>query len=160
AEHNFALARAAVDEMLTEVGSRELRDVPQMEPVRQRLLQKALEFYQQFLEAKSDDPAVRLEAGLAYWRVGKIHGLLGQPHQAREAFGEAVVLLTGLAEEFPDRALYREELANVHDTRGLHLRPGDAAEAEKAHRAALALRERLAADFPDNSSYRQLVAHS
>ena len=41
AQRNFERARDAVDQLLTEVGEVELADVPQMEPVRKRLLAKA-----------------------------------------------------------------------------------------------------------------------
>ena len=61
AELNFTRARNAVDQMLTEVAEVELADVPQMQPVRKRLLEKAQRFYLKFLEQKRDDPSVRRE---------------------------------------------------------------------------------------------------
>ena len=48
AEVNLQLARQAVDSMLTEVAKKSLADVPQMEEIRQDLLEKARVFYGMF----------------------------------------------------------------------------------------------------------------
>src|SRR5207302_11398005 len=66
ADGNLQKARDAVDQMLTEVGQKQLAKVPQMEPVRRALLEKALQFYQGFLQEKSGDPAVMRETAWAY----------------------------------------------------------------------------------------------
>src|SRR5262249_23627074 len=79
AEANFLKARAAVDEMLSEVGAEWLARMPFMEPVRRQLLERALHFYEGFLQEKSTEPAVRYETGRAHERVGAIYRLLGQP---------------------------------------------------------------------------------
>jgi serine/threonine protein kinase len=73
AETNFQKALAAVDEMLTQVGQESLANIPQMEPVRRALLEKALLFYQGFLQERSDESNVRLETGRAYRRVTDIY---------------------------------------------------------------------------------------
>ena len=46
---HFALARDAVDRMLSRVGEVELADVPQMEATRRELLTDALQFYREFV---------------------------------------------------------------------------------------------------------------
>ena len=46
---HFALARDAVDRMLSRVGEVELADVPQMEAARRELLTDALQFYKEFV---------------------------------------------------------------------------------------------------------------
>ena len=57
--HNLRLAQDAADGLLGEVADVDLADIPQMEPVRQRLLEKARAGYQQFLVEEGDDPLVR-----------------------------------------------------------------------------------------------------
>ena len=47
--HNLRLAQDAADGLLGEVADVDLADIPQMEPVRQRLLEKARAGYEQFL---------------------------------------------------------------------------------------------------------------
>ena len=49
--HNLRLAQDAADGLLGEVADVDLADIPQMEPVRQRLLEKARAGYEQFLVA-------------------------------------------------------------------------------------------------------------
>src|SRR5262249_20370052 len=94
---NLRKARDAVDQMLTKVSEIDLARVPQMEPVRRALLEKALRFYQGFLQEHNADPAIRLETAEAYRRMGDIYSQLGQLPQAEQAFGEALGLLQKLA---------------------------------------------------------------
>src|SRR5439155_23021077 len=119
AEANFQKAKDAVDQLLTEVG--ELRDIPHMDLVRRKLLEKALSFYQGFLKERSEDPEVRREAARAYVRIGNIYQTLGQQATALEAFGAARTQLATLAQEFPSEPLYRRELAIAHfNMAGVH----------------------------------------
>ncbi|MCR9200061.1 MAG: protein kinase [Planctomycetaceae bacterium] len=111
AEANLSKAREAVRTMLTEVGDRQLEDVPQMGPLRQRLLQKALEFNQGFLK-ESNDPEVRLEAGMAYGDVAKTQDLLGRPDEAMQAWQNGTQILQALHEEFPQNDVYTREFAD------------------------------------------------
>ena len=82
-----------VKQSLTEVGEVELADVPQMEPVRKRLLAKAQRFYLDFLEEKRTDPNLLREAGRAYCRLGEIQEILGEYPSAERAFRQAIELL-------------------------------------------------------------------
>ena len=56
---NLRLAQNAADQLLGEVADQELTEIPQMEPVRQRLLEKARAGYEQFLAQKGNDPLIR-----------------------------------------------------------------------------------------------------
>ena len=69
AEANYQKARDAVDKLLTEVGQVSLKDVPQMEPVRRRLLESALQYYQGFLQQQGDVPpfATKSAAPTSEW---------------------------------------------------------------------------------------------
>ena len=69
---NMVTALKAIDQMLTRV-AQQLADTPQMELMRQGLLEDALWFYQGLLEQKSTDPGLRLETGKALTRVGFIY---------------------------------------------------------------------------------------
>ena len=104
AETNFKHARDAVDQMLTQLAEVELVDVPLMEPRRKRMLEKALDFYQEFLKEKRDDPSVRQETGLAYRRLGGIRvELRGDYGVAEKDYRNAINLLRELAAESPRR---------------------------------------------------------
>jgi tetratricopeptide (TPR) repeat protein len=151
AEANYREARDAVDGMLAEVGQWWLADVPQMEPVRRKLLERALAFYEGSLRERGNDPALRWETGRAHRRVGDIRRLLGQHGPAEEAYRAAVEVLA----ELPARPADRQELAGAHLNLGLLLQQtGRRPEAVEAYRRALALKEELAAEFPAEPAYR------
>ncbi len=155
AQANFRTALAAVDEMLTEVGQERLKNIPEMEPVRRALLEKALAFYQRFLRDQGDDPAVRREAGRAFQRVGFINTLLGRHAEAVQAYRQALVLHGGLAEVFPGAPEYRDDLAvSHHDLARLYHETGRLDEAEASFIKARDLYEHLAGAYPDQSNYR------
>ena len=85
AEKNFQRAMDAVDQMLTQVGDKELADVPQLEPIRRSLLlDKALAFYQGLQDENDANPKARHETGLAHRRSGEILALMGKHGRRRE----------------------------------------------------------------------------
>jgi tetratricopeptide (TPR) repeat protein len=160
-EANFQKARDAVDQMLAEVGHKWLANVPQMEPVRRKLLERALAFYEGFLEERGTDPALRWEAGRAYRRVGDIRDLLGEYERAEQAYAAALEVLGGLVAERPADPDYRQELARSHNGLGVLLQDtGRDRAAEGAWLRALALQEQLAAEHPAVADYRQELARS
>ena len=76
--------------MLTQVGQSQLAQVPHLEQMRRMLLEKALAFYERFMREKGDDPAIQLETGMAYRRVGDIQSLLGQFEKAEAAYDHGI----------------------------------------------------------------------
>jgi eukaryotic-like serine/threonine-protein kinase len=153
---NLKKARDAVDQMLTAVGERELAAVPHMESVRRALLEKALRFYQGFLQEDSDDRTLRLETAKAWQRVATIHRQLGRPDQAEKAFREAIGLLEQLVAESPSEPDCRAALAETYHLLaiGLTFDLGRHAEAQTVLRRALTLREELATEYPNVGDYR------
>jgi serine/threonine protein kinase len=161
AKDHFQLARNAVDEMLTEVAEEQLRDIPEAEPVRQALLQKALAFYQKVPEEQSGYPEVRQEAGKAYRRVGDINKLLGQNTEAEKAYHQSVEMLALLAEEFPGVPDYAWDLAASHQHLGrLHNSAGRLEQAETAFRRALDIAEKQVRENPNDNQRQPELASS
>src|SRR5262249_29209374 len=111
AQEHFRQARAAVDLMLTRVSEEQLFRVPGMEPVRRKILDDALTFYQSFLKEKGDDAEVQRSTAQAYWRVGDIQQQLGQPAEALTAYTRAAELQQQLVRRFPTDYGLRHELA-------------------------------------------------
>ncbi len=147
AETNFQTARDVVDKMLVRVAE-ELANRPQMEELRQELLQEALALYQRLLQGKGTDPLVRLRAGEAHVRVGLIYFLLGQENRGLESYAEGIALLEALVADFPAEVAYRVELAHSHTNMGNLLRRlFYSAKAEQALRAA----QRHYAQLPEGS---------
>jgi eukaryotic-like serine/threonine-protein kinase len=161
ARANFRKARDAVDHMLSRVAAEKLAHVPQMQEVRRELLEKALEFYQGFLEQAGDDAEVRSETGRTYVRVGNIRSFLGQHAEAESAYRRAVELLRPLAADFPAEPQYRHHLADSHHGLAVVLaKARRAEEAEAAYREAVALHEQLANALPAEPRYRRGLARN
>ena len=117
-----------------------------MEPVRRALFEKALKFYEGFLQEHGADRSIRKATSDAYHRMGSMYTLLGQHVRAEKAFREAITLREQLATEFPGAATYRAELGwSYHALGGALGFLGRPHEAEKALRRSLELWQPLAA---------------
>jgi eukaryotic-like serine/threonine-protein kinase len=153
AEKNFQRAIDAVDAMLTEVGAEHLRKVPHMEPVRRKLVERAVEFYGEFLAERSDDPEVRLRAARVRERVGKLYDDLGQLEEAEASTRLALDELAALEREgFTDPsfgvryAQGKRNLAKVLALRGLASDAHAALQDANTRLASVALADGAAAD--------------
>jgi tetratricopeptide (TPR) repeat protein/energy-coupling factor transporter ATP-binding protein EcfA2 len=160
ADRNLALAKGAVDEMLSSAGrqsSRVAAEVPELEEFRRELLEKARDFYAEFGDQKPDSEALHREIARAQFRLGDIFRLLNRVDEARTHYDEAVRGFEALVKAHPSTPEYRQSLGNVLNWRGELLRPleGEARAAEAAYERALGLQTALQAEFPDNPDYRQ-----
>lgn len=162
AQKNLALARGAVDEMLVQVGSDQLVNVPQMEPVRAVLLTKAQRFYKEFSGQSPDDPNLALEVALAHRSLGDVFRILKRTPEGEAAYQAAIARLGRLRQTDRENALYQQELATTHNWLGESLRPeiGRQDEARQQYETASALQRTLAAKHPDNYQYKQELARS
>jgi hypothetical protein len=80
---------------------------------------------------------------------------------AEAAYADALALRKRLADDFPARPEFRQDLADGLGNLGVLLQiTGRLKEAEAAHTDALTLRKQLAADFPDQSDLRNGLADS
>ena len=159
---NLRLAQGAY-EMLTEAGDVELADVPQMEPARRWLLEKARLGYQKFLDQRGDDPAARLGAVRAHNRLGNVLEMMGEYPDAERSYRRALATLdtTSPGGESPGEAETRSELARAHYGLGLLLKKTNRfPESESALSAAIRLREPLAAASPGDARVQQELADS
>ncbi len=120
ADGSFKLAFAAVDRMLSRMGSR-LAGVPRAQEVQRDLLEDALEFHTQFLATRSDDPSLRYETALAQLRVGRIHAKLGSVDRALSHYETACQQLTALLIDQPQHRDAEWELADAEHSIALQL---------------------------------------
>lgn len=105
------LALAAVDRMLTRVGDESVRGIPQMEQVRLKLYQDAVDFYKNMMIKQPDDPLLQYSTAIATFKLGEMYIELGHPDKTRECYKESEHRLEGLLARFPDDPTYRVELA-------------------------------------------------
>jgi serine/threonine protein kinase/tetratricopeptide (TPR) repeat protein len=113
AEQSYARARGAVRDYLTAVSDDPNLKAAGLSPLRARLLQSALAFYQVFLQENSEDPALRRELADVYSKVGSIFADLGQPSSASASFARSRRLYEALAAEKPRDAGLKDGLARV-----------------------------------------------
>jgi tetratricopeptide (TPR) repeat protein len=99
AEANFRLARAAVDDMYTQVAEKWLAQEARMEPVQREFLVKALNFYERFASPVVSSAAARLEAGEAARRVGAIQQRLGDSAAAGSAYRSSLGIFRALTKD-------------------------------------------------------------
>jgi serine/threonine protein kinase len=151
AAKNYQLARNAVDQMLTRIGQDRLASEPHMEEVRRDLLDKALSFYNKFLEDRSTDPQTIAATAQASARVGDIHELLGRPREAQRAYANAIELFGQLK---TPSARDRYDLAGAYNNLGiLYHSEGQRSRAEDALHEALMIKEALSREFPDQVDF-------
>ena len=161
AETNFRRARDAVDHMLTEVSEQALAKIPQAEPIRRGLLEKAAAFYREFLAERASDPALRYENAQAYSRLARVESELGRLTQAAEAFRGQIALLQELLKGESEHAQYLRDLVWAHFRLAWQLRgSGDLATAVVEMDRAVEIAQRLVDRFPTNPTDRKALARS
>jgi eukaryotic-like serine/threonine-protein kinase len=161
AEHNYQLARKAVDRYHTEVGNEVLLHEPGMDQLRQKLLQAARDFYAQFVQERAEDQGTRAELGRAYFRLAQITDDLEAPPKAIELHEHARQIFSALADEHPGSAAEKSDLAACwHQLGRLQRLTDQLTKSEEAYRKALALWEELARDEPQNERLQAELARS
>jgi tetratricopeptide (TPR) repeat protein len=154
---NFQIARDTVDRMLTRVAT-DLAGEPRMVQLRRTLLEDALQFYQQFVEQKGDDPALRYDLARAYIRVGDIYSWLGEYKKVLAPCEQALVMLDELGRQHPTDPRYRVDMVEAYSL--LHAKAwlGQIVELIAHARSKVRVTEDLRRDFPTVPAYLYLAA--
>jgi tetratricopeptide (TPR) repeat protein len=173
AESNLEMARKAVDQSLSSIGSEQAResdDLPQVAQLRKQLLDRAQAFYGPFAQQNSTNPDFRSDEARAHSRLGDIDRLMGKDKQAMQEYNESINRFADLAKQYPTQSEYRQALAYSHNWLGETIR--DAVEkrlsfdsispsaAEKEYTEAIRLQEELHRQQPDNAIYQQELART
>lgn len=148
AEINLQAAKEAVSTMLTEVGRDELKQYPQMEETRSKLLQRARTFYDQFLLQKPKDTALRFEVAIAIHNLAEVDRLVDDYDQAELHYKQSMNQFQQLADENSGTPIYRRQLALVQDDLGQLLRSRDSDRAKSYYDQAIGLQTKLKAESP------------
>jgi len=161
AHHSLQIAREAVDELYTKMATERLFDEPQLDPLCQELLEKAQVLYEDLAKEHSDDPEVRRDIALAWFRLGEIHRLRGHETESEQAYLEAIDRQEALVHDQRKEPRFRQDLATSHNWLGeLQRENGRLDEAERHYRSALELQEELVKEFPSEAQYTQDSARS
>jgi serine/threonine-protein kinase len=160
---NLRKACDSVDQMLTRVGEDPtlLAYEPRMEQVRRRLLQDALDYYQDFLQEHADDAELRRETVRAARRAANILQDLGRHAEAAPIYKQAVTLCSKLVDEFPKDASYKQELGGLHNSLGiLYMARGEYKQADTAYAKALDIKRDLVKTYDRVPDYQQELANT
>ncbi len=161
AERNFGLARDAVRDYYISVSEETLLKQPGLQPLRETLLRQALVYYQNFLDERQDDPALREEVAQALFFTGQITQSIESPAEALSHYQQAAEMQKQLLDAVPDNVdlatAYGKTLNALGDA---SLRLGQFTEAEAYFRQTINTRETLAKAHPEETEAARLLASS
>ena len=161
ADASFRQMLRAVNDLFTLVSEDRLLREPGMQPLRKELLQRALEYYQLLLQQRADDPSLRDELALAYFRVGFITEQLESPETALDSYRLAQTMLESLFDEEPEnkeRLLALGDTLNAMGTAFDKLQRTD--DAVAAYELSIKYREQLVEFARDNHEYQRKLANA
>jgi tetratricopeptide (TPR) repeat protein len=150
ADANYRQARDTVQQMLTSTNTPGNASIPKLKELRRQQQENALAFFLKMAEQQGDNPEVRFDVASAHHQVGLLHHSLGRPELALQNLRRAEKEFAALVAEFPERGLYRLQLADTLKILG-GLPP---VESEDCLRRALTLTEELVREEPGSVPYR------
>jgi serine/threonine-protein kinase len=161
AEHNYRLARSAVDRYHTGVSENELLNDPGMEGLRKQLLGNAREFYAQFVKEHADDPSLKAEYAMAIFRLAQITADVSSEREGIKLHEQAIKVFLDLPAAEANAPENQAALASCwHHVGRLYRRMDDYAKAENALQKALAIWVPLTVAHPEVDSYQAELARS
>jgi serine/threonine protein kinase/tetratricopeptide (TPR) repeat protein len=154
-------ARQAVDDMYTDVATEWLAQQEELEPLAQKFLTKALDYYKRFARGPTPDLVALLKTAIAHRRIGEIQERLGHSNEAESAHTRAVSILQKLVSDAPSGFRYQVELAASRNAlaRAL-LTLGRFDEGERLVRGTITLLEKLASNARSEPQYGRELAVS
>jgi serine/threonine-protein kinase len=160
-ERSDRRARQTVDRFFTRVSEESLLNQAGMQPLRQEFLELALRHYEQFVEERSDDPAVRDELAMNAYRLGGITEQLGSVDKAEGWYRRALGIQEELVAQRPKEMQLRDGLGDTLNAMGgIFLSQRKLDEARSFFLRAAQEREQLARTAPDNSEWQRKLANS
>jgi eukaryotic-like serine/threonine-protein kinase len=114
AEENFIRASSAIREILTKaaMGLDEWSDLPL--PLRQRLSDEAIKFYERLIQEPSPNPNRRYEVAIGLRTIGTLLDYAGERQESEESLQRSITILDQLVQEHPAIPQYRHQLAWSH----------------------------------------------
>ena len=118
AETSFQIARSAVDELFTRIDEQRQFEALGLQPVRAKLLENLLRYYENILDLRGNDPGARALAAEAQHRIARIDHLIGLPDVAAWQLERAIDRYEELIAHDPGEVRYQDDLASLLDELG------------------------------------------
>lgn len=161
AEQFLGQARQVVDEFCIQLSQEDLRDLPGVQPVRKKLLEAGLRYYQGFLQDQGNNAELETEVARAYYRVGLITSTIGPAPDALAAYQQAERMYAALSVREPAELEWQKQLAACKNELALlRKQRGELTAASAAWQEALALRQKVAREHPGNAEAQNDVARA
>jgi tetratricopeptide (TPR) repeat protein len=161
AEQRFQLNREAIDRYFTGVSESDLLDEPGLQPLREKLLGLAKDYYARFVAERRDDPAVRADLARSLSRLARITADLKDPREAIRLHLEALPIFQELADAKPEDPAPRTEIAGTwYELSKLYRLTNQTDAAEAACTTAIGQWRRLASKDTAEPKYRAELARS
>lgn len=136
AQQHYAQAREVVDRFGLQL-SGELGRLPETGPIRRKLLEETLAYYNQFIEQAGEDESLSGDIAATLHRAGVAADKLGDAPAAQRYYAEAVDKYAELLTTQPSEIPLHEQLVRCQSGLGLSLAgAGQTKEAKAAYRAA------------------------
>lgn len=163
AERNFALAQDAVRQYYIRVSEETLLNQPGMQPLRDALLKQALDYYEEFLKERGDDPQLQQEVAEAEFFVGRMTETIDSPAEAIDHFERAAEIQRKLAalssgDQRDELEIALAQSLNALGRTNQNLQQADAA--VKYFTEATTLREAIADRRPNDAEAARSLASS
>jgi tetratricopeptide (TPR) repeat protein len=153
AEDNFREARDAVDRFYTKVAEEDLLRAEGLQPLRQNLLEQALEYYRRFLKQRGNDPDFASDAAVVQGNVASILADVGDPADALVAAEQATKVFETILAAIPTDPRITGRLAGALAVQAVVLdRLDRTEEALQKHVRSLDLHESLPVGSPERSA--------
>jgi serine/threonine-protein kinase len=112
AEANLRLAHQAVDDFVKQ-GTEDLLAVPGLQPLRKKLLERALVYHQKFVDQNAEDPGLRAELADTYLRIGNLTRAIGSKQKALAAYRKSLELCDDLLRSHPGQGAFLQQRGRV-----------------------------------------------
>src|SRR5262249_28671585 len=87
---DYRVAFEAVSHLYAKMAAERMLDEPNKDPLREELMERAPKVFEGFVQQHSNDPQIRREIALAWFRLADIHRILERADLAEREFGQAI----------------------------------------------------------------------
>ncbi len=156
AEENLHQARLVVDRFGSHF-SRQLEQIPGTAPLRQKLLQDTLAYYQQFLANSAGNAELETELATTAFQAAAIADRLGKRDEARQRYRSALKRFEAM--ETSETSTYLQYRATCWNNLGLlSASEGDLSRAQRHYEQAIGLQLKLVGAAKEDATAAQALA--